>query len=413
MNEQIANILDWDRTNLPFGVKGIGWGPKTSNGVETDEYAVLFFVDEKKELKDLDPAEIIPSNFTIDDIEFRTDVQKTVQCKTFIGDCHVISDTVEPVKTNRSRLRPLKPGTETMTLWGQYVATLGAFVTDKSDGQIVALSNSHVYAGSQLIASMFKVNDNGDFNTTNLSGYQPTGYWRTTPENDYIGVCKKGVPIGNISSSFPSIITSCDAAILKLKNYSLIDAVSSLNVLGFNQPGPYKFATEEEINSLVNPSSPNFRAPVFRSGRTCGPVGFPGYSSSCSLSTYAIQDVGVGTYSGEVSTFINCFLVRGDVVAGRGGDSGSAYFALLSANMPTLSTWKMIGLLFAGPDESYPSFSVGCKITTVADDLNIASWNGNIPTISADTQYITANDSNSSIIELSGRKFYQLGRGAV
>ena len=410
--EEIDKILNWlekvDRKNLPFNAEAIGWGPKISNGVETGEYSLIFSVKEKKDLKDLSLDEIVPKYFNLEESSFRTDVQVTQLCKPFIVDCHSISNTVQPVQTNRTKLRPLIGGSESIISWGQYVATLGAFVIDKTDGQVVALSNSHVYGASQLIASLTALNDANSANTVFLSGYQPTGYWRTTPEQDYIGKCKRSVPIGNVDDS--PIISSCDAAILELKDYNLINPQTSLNIINFSQPGPYKFATEEEITSLVNPLSPNFGAPIFRSGRTCGPVGFPGYTNSCGLSVYSIQDMVVGLYSQQYSLFPNSLLVRGNTVSGRGGDSGSAYFALLSSNIPTLSTWKMIGLLFAGPDEEFPSFSVGCKITTITNDLKIASWNGQIPTLSANTEYVRTNDFNLSTIELSGRKFYQLGR---
>ena len=48
----IENALKWIRetspSDLPYNVKGIGWGPKTVKGVETDQYCVVFTVTKKQ-----------------------------------------------------------------------------------------------------------------------------------------------------------------------------------------------------------------------------------------------------------------------------------------------------------------------------------------------------------------------------
>ena len=126
-----------------------------------------------------------------------------------------------------------------------------------------------------------------------------------------------------------ALVTSCDAAILSLKDYTLINN-DSATVLNFSKTAPYVFATDLEIDSLLNTTSVNYRSPVFRSGRTLGPVGKPGYSASCTLSVYNFNTAYVGPYSTKNSYFYNCFSVRGNVAGGAGGDSGSILFALLN-----------------------------------------------------------------------------------
>ena len=417
----VHDAMEWirslDRSNFSSNLVGVGWGQKTVRGQETDEYSLIFRVAEKKPLQDLLPNEVIPTTINIKEVEYITDVQQCPLDEALVNDCHSISDTIPPVSTSRKRTRPLMGGTESETSWGIYVATLGIFVTDKSDGQVVALSNNHVFAASQVHAFYNATNSDGFKSVEPLSSFQPTGYYRTTTGNDCIGRAKRCVIIGNKDYTLASANlinnTSCDAAISSLSSYTLIDTVSSPRILGFNANPPFQFATDYEIDSLLDISSPNYAAPIFKCGRTTGPIGYPGNTYSCKVSVYEFNTANVGTYSGYRSYFSNSFWARGNAIAGRGGDSGSAYFALLSANNYTLSAWKCIGLLFAGPADS--SYSVGCRITSVIKDLDVVPWDGKIPTLSASKHLLTLPSTQiqpwgtSAVITLSGRKYYQLG----
>lgn len=419
INEILKWIREVDVKKLSYNALAIGWGPQRKNGVETGDYGLIFTVKEKKPIEQLKPEEIIPKNLEISteylqDTYVKTDVVEPVLCRKLPAYCHTASNTIDPVQQNRIKRRPLMGGIEAMTDWGNFVGTLGILVKDKTDGQIVALSNSHVFANSQAHALLRTPNDQGFTSTINISGYQPTGYWRTTAQNDYIGKCKRTVMIGDVSpyilfyiDNVPVIDeTSCDAAILELSNYNLIDPLSSGNILNFDIKAPYQFATDEEIDSLVPPAS-NAGAPIFRSGRSLGPVGFPGNTYSCGLSVYELDWAFVGLYSGYASYFSNCFYVRGDVSPGTGGDSGSAMFALFNRNNPSLSAWKLIGLLFAGPEDD--SYTIGCRITNIANSLNIGPWDTKIPSLSSKMQIVTLKDDFNTNISLSGRTYYQTG----
>jgi hypothetical protein len=470
MNTSTKDILKLIRETNPndlfpgLNVRSVGWGPKIKNGVETGEYALIAYVDEKIPSSALTLEQTIPSVFTLQDVTYVTDVQvpllyqhlegwsktqrknentwvalqpkknetysinkqnNTVQSnETFAayGDCHVISDTVEPVKSNRIRRRVLKAGCESIggvNTWGSYVGTLGTFVLDKSDRQVVALSNNHVFAGSQLGAG---ITTTSFTNTSTLSAYQPSGFWKTNIENDYIGTCKRPVVIGNknrtVTNGTVIADTSCDASIVSLKDKQIINNTSFLPI-GFTDIQNFKgnFATDEEIDSLLDSSSNNFGAPLFRSGRTCGPIGAPGSTTTCTLSVYQFSSAQVGSYNGYSSYFSNSFFFRGTTVPGRGGDSGTMVLALFNRGTAQ-EEWKIIGLLFAGPGDSYPTHTIGCRITNISKDLGVIPWNGqsitDTPSMTTLLELNSVQSNNySATVSLSGRTFYQLGKKTV
>ena len=72
-----------------------------------------------------------------------------------------------------------------------------------------------------------------------------------------------------------------------------------------------------------------------------------------------------------------------------------------------LTIWKVIGLLFAGP--GHFQYTIGCRITNIVKDLDIAPWDGIIPTLSSSRSVLTLQNNFSPTVTLSGRKFYQVG----
>lgn len=402
------NSISWKNNDMY-----LTYGPKTINGIETGDYSIIFHVKQKKSLSELLPEQIIPSSFTIDDFNVVTDVKLGELCGFNIVDCHDRSTfNAEPVATNRRRTRPLKGGASSINSYESgYVATLGLIARDKSDGQIVAISNNHVFAGSTLHPSYQSTFSN----VLPLCAIQPAyenASYRTS--NDFIGTVKKFVPIGDVdyTKSFLSgnphlLYTSSDSAVVSLTSYGIIDS-SSAGIIGFDPAPPYAFATDAEINSLLDPNSVNYAAPVFRSGRTCGPVGSPGNTYSCKLSAYQFGLAWVGLYSGHTSYFQNSIYLRGNVVSGRGGDSGSPVLAYING------AWKVIGLFFAGPGDV--SYGIACRITSIASKLNLTYWDTKMPTVSAvykvqninALEYGTANDA--SYVTLSGRKYFFVAR---
>jgi hypothetical protein len=401
------------RENLMY----ITYGPKTTNGVETGEYGLIFHVKEKLPIDALQIERVIPASITFEDISIITDVEAGIVYNHTIGDCHVRDDFVEPVRSTRIRQRTIRGGSSSIAkVENGYVATMGLLVRDKSDGQVVALSNNHVFAGSSLHPAYTSTYSN----VHSLCAIQPAyeSYGSADRASDVIGTCKKFVPVGDeMFTTIGGYVggTTSDSAILALSTYNVIDS-NSAKIVGFDPLPPYQFATDVEIDSLLDTSSVNYAAPLFRSGRTCGPVGYPGNTYSCQISCYQFGDAIVGAYSGKTSYFLDSFWFRGrgDIAAGRGGDSGSAVLALLSSTMPAASAWKVIGLLFAGPGSS--TYSIGCRITSIVQKLDIAPWNTLMPTVSATYKtmviaplnYTTLQDS--CYITLSGRKYFYVGK---
>ena len=401
------------RDNLMY----ITYGPKTINGIETDEYGLIFHVKEKKPVDALQIEKIIPASIAVEDISIVTDVETGMVYNHTIGNCHTLSDIIEPVRSTRIRRRTIRGGSSSIAkVDSGYVATMGLLVRDKSDGQIVALSNNHVFAGSSLHPAYTSTYSN----VHSLCAIQPAyeAYGSADRASDVIGTCKKFVPVGDETYTLIGGYiggTTSDSAILSLSASNVFDSDSS-KIVGFDPLPPYQFATDAEIDSLLNTSSVNYAAPLFRSGRTCGPVGYPGNTYSCQISCYQFGDAIVGEYSGMTSYFLDSFWFRGrgNIAAGRGGDSGSAVLALLSSTMPTVSAWKVIGLLFAGPGDS--TYSIGCRITNIVQKLDIAPWNTIMPTVSATYKTIVISPlsyttmQDSCYVTLSGRKYFYVGK---
>lgn len=210
------------------------------------------------------------------------------QATPYVTFFHDDNPNVEPVKSHRQANRPLSGGVSGIYYPDASDATLGMFVRDKQDRRIVAMSNAHVYTATLLVGEEAKsfgkrgrtiklTNPNlfglsarspGDFGTTSPFG-------NSNPAVDHIGIPKR--------SAFNTITLKqqarVDAAIVQLSTYNVgsnIIELSSNSILNFKQKGPFQFATKEELFSTLDPDSENYQAPIFRAGRTLGPLGFPG-----------------------------------------------------------------------------------------------------------------------------------------
>lgn len=253
----------------------------------TDELCVQFYVREKKTLDELKPEEILPANLSAFDIEIITDVkqQDAIYLEndaSDINDVPISTNTGSPdeelsllTTVNYFKYRPLLGGISSAHINGD--ATLGMLVRDNTDNSIVAVSNNHVYGVSQIsgLSAFVSVNRNASNVKTASPGkinFNP--YASQYAGIDDIGKYKRGASfiLPNQGSTQWNII---DCALSTLTDYNLIAPLST-QIIGFKYPGPYKFASTEEINSLVVSTSPNYQAPIFRSGRTNGPLGYPG-----------------------------------------------------------------------------------------------------------------------------------------
>ena len=310
------NLLD-----LFPDIHGYGIALKEIKGITTDDLCVQFYVEKKKRLDQLSLEQVLPTTLLDFGVDVITDVkeagvssrlgddvnynemlneeQQLINYQNYLiskiedhnnqiytntdtsasimsyGHLNYYNEpnakTTDPIRLNYLKNRPLLGGSSSIYIGGSD-ATLGLIVRDSTDDSIVALSNNHVYANSQFIG-LCALGGNSP-NTLTLSARQPSSnlyspYGSSVPGNDYIGRHKRCVALYQNNSNM------VDSAIVQLSSYSLIQALST-QVIGFTELGPYLFATTEEIDSLMDPNSVNFKAPIFRNGRTLGPIGYPG-----------------------------------------------------------------------------------------------------------------------------------------
>lgn len=409
------------------GVNHIIFDKKIKNNVEQNEYSLRFYIDEKKPFHEIPQSDLIPSSIIYDGIEIKTDVDDEKLEFKKLTDCHQLLSfnlsSVQPIAANYIKRRPLMGGASSIYVGGTD-ATLGILFKDKDDGSIVAISNNHVYADEQIIASEIDFVLGDRANMLELSARQPgtntnNPYGSLSYADDYIGKPKKASLM-----KFTSAITS-DFTALELYSNTLIDTISSPNIINFVVPAPFLIASEDEIDSLLLPSSPNYGAPLFKSGRTTGPVGYPGTLSGCSfpcalgtgcnvLCATALFTGNVGFSIGSVP-FTDCIRFKSayqNFVPLRGGDSGSAMFALLSASNPSLSAWKFVGLAFAGTSPADTASGIFCRADNFMDQFNIIPWDREISNLKTRETLINVVSNvyiNSETLILSGRKFYQQG----
>ncbi|MDX2141009.1 MAG: hypothetical protein SF123_23205 [Chloroflexota bacterium] len=111
-------------------VVGVAVGFKESEGVVTDEVAVVVLVEQKKPVAALQPHDVIPRE--IDGL--KTDVIEVGVLRAFQG--------------GRARYRPVIPSGVSMGHFKVTAGTLGAVVRDRTTGDRLLLSNNHVFANS-------------------------------------------------------------------------------------------------------------------------------------------------------------------------------------------------------------------------------------------------------------------------
>lgn len=420
-----------DPKNTRYGkINNIIYGFKNKNGESTGEMAIKFYVDKKLPLNQIKEENKIPSFLVVRNLQFLTDVEDVnlnVKALTF---CFDPDGSTEPVKSNQRRTRPLIGGSSSIgTFPLRTDATLGIFARDLTDGAIVAVSNNHVYVDAMLYPGQARP-DFFAFEKTNIfliSATQPgSSYYNvyaTTISGDLIGPVKRAVPY-NIASTENYV----DVAIVSLTGYDLIDPLSSGRIINFNVDPPFKWATEDEIDSLIDPNSINYGAPLFKSGRTSGPLGNPGSLYNCQFDcteTDCYSLCAIGIYNGYIGFddvfesyniwFTDTILyqsVNKNFPVSLPGDSGSAVFALMSSISASLSAWKFVGLNFAGNESTDSNLGVFCRADYIKQQIEIGPWDTSLPELSSrldqvQTQYPYTTDL---YITLSGRKYYVFGK---
>jgi hypothetical protein len=419
LQEKIKNTL----INAPSGVHSVYYAPKTKNGIETDEYSIVYLVEQKLPLSAISQDQLIPKNLSFDNNTFKTDVIevptfKTVQCNPL---------NASNVRFLQTYNRPLSGGLEIANLGKlQFfntidLGTLGLIAVDNTDNTLVGLTNLHV-----AILDGFNTaerNPNGQiFNTYSPFNFNQYTITSTTAQygsfdskgtfifNDVIGRPKRYVPLTTDING-----DNLDAALVAL-NVGTTDASSACQALLANTYA-IPFATTAEIDNIL--SSPIGTYPIYSVGRTTGPKG-----ANCPMEIFAYGASNVpfnrqGTQSAPnevVVRFYNMMYYRFKDQSNLpiyGGDSGSAVVVNYNGQN------KIIGLAFAGDTSNpnnVPTSTRGlmARIDVIAQKLNISAWDGSPKNFTSNTQqsisYIVRppNDTRTSI-SYNGKTYYQAG----
>ncbi|MBW4437876.1 MAG: S1 family peptidase [Pleurocapsa minor GSE-CHR-MK-17-07R] len=117
------------------GVVGVGIGHKETNGVYSDDLAVVVLVDRKRPLAAIHDEDLIPR-----DLEgMRTDVIEVGDLKA-----NLVNQPTKPPQ--QGRFRPVIPSGVSVGHYKVTAGTLGTLVKDKVTGELLVLSNNHVLA---------------------------------------------------------------------------------------------------------------------------------------------------------------------------------------------------------------------------------------------------------------------------
>lgn len=308
-----------------YGVHGIGVGPKSIKGKATGSVSLRFYVECKLSPELLCSDRKIPERIHVPmtsahAIEVQTDVIEMPQPSLSMED-------------PESLLRPVPGGASISVPGSGGNGTLGAWVLDKTDETVVALSNRHVLGGNNGAVVI-----------------QPGSVDGGSAPEDRIGTVKRNVAF-SLASANP-MFADCnlvDAAILMADDPDLID----LTVIDLGA-------------AIYTIDTASIGDPVQKTGQTTGYT-----TGTVEDEDYAfLVPVSITPGNFEDVVFCDCYLVVGDgSVPPPGflsfGDSGSILFGF--APEPDAVIHPAIGLNFASVGER----GVACKIQNVFNELNL------------------------------------------
>ncbi len=215
------------------------------------------------------------------------------------------------------RYRPAQPGAILGAVGCPLDGTLGAIVTDNTDGKKVILSCNHVLANWSLLPAGTPILQPGP-NSGGVAG------------TDQIGTLKRAVQanLGNLGVNY------VDAAIATPTNNTVINATpfcaavkptrqGAIGMLWAASPYIMIIAPITNILTLMNVSVPKQKAPaVGMSIHACGAKA--GYITS--TVTDVLVDLLLTTDDGNDVWFMDQTICAGGIADGDGGDSGSMFY---------------------------------------------------------------------------------------
>ncbi len=419
---------------------------KEINGEPNKQLSITLGVDEK--IEHVSAEDKFPDSFTIDDSIFVSDVvememPEAERCNTLPSPGTNENTWVMPASGSRTTQRPLKGGLSVGSIpsngWGGgYVntGTLGGLAVDLDDYTIVGVSNNHVLGGRLTyggIAGAYYDSSNEKtwwsfLSADEVSTGQTTSRYPVIQRSSFdqysstwagnssnlVGTVKGAIPF--VDNAFGSPYNRVDVA-----TFALDPSVPNLSSTSVNwqqytmdYQTPMEWATKAEIFSLL---SSELGAPIYKAGRTEGPVGWPGsapYGESCKLSAFSLGSINVNM-SGNLGSlpFSSQIAFRSNqgtnLPASSGGDSGSFVCALLSANNPALSAWKVIGLNFAGNSGNGNGYAN--YISNVAHEMRLSAYMGDeigIGYKGYDMQVVEGRQTELSAM-IGGKVYWQAG----
>ena len=410
---ELFNENGYDATETQLGFK-------ETSGVITPQRCLRFGVVSKKSLNEIDPQKIIPKFFDIDGEQILTDVYEIkgineampVYCNDS-GRNNVVpmAPAPAPVSANRAYTRPLRGGVSAHASPKSgfvYAGTLGGVVVDTLDGTIVGITNNHVggVAGGTdpLAGTPMTISSNTTYGAKasayrNAATYSPSSWDSGIIDfaPDRLGTLKRAMPFKTTGNNV------LDVALINLSN-SLVDTSSWLPLSAPFNTAP-AFATTAEINSL------GLNDPVFRSGRTLGPVG----NGACDMRIQSSSSSGSINYTYATIAFVDMLQFNSptsNVYCASGGDSGSLLYACVNSTNPATSAWRVIGLLHAGNATS--NYGLGIRIDNVANMIGVSAYTGDVrsanPPLSSSIVLPYSTYSNEVSAVIGGKTYWSFGR---
>lgn len=427
-NEILKKI---DELSKIYRNASIGYGFKTVNGEITDEIGITFGIENKLPLSELNPDEVLPSEIIIDGQVYKTDVIQVGKLKPLVcnlpSSCYPYPDINDPYNPklnpaipNRYKTRPVMGGSllqipfnpeDPNNGWG--TGTLGFIALEKDSNAYVAVSNVHVLQ-ARVITGTTSACISGSYNLDLVSTYyggntKPIAninYDDSPPFGDPANVIGRGMFLVRWKTEPLANETDCGFFLLKEKDTNgdtILSVTESWKQIGLTEiTSPPPFATTEELDGMMTPSSPYFNPEVISSGLATGPK-----NGVCGLKIFAIHQGGAFGSDIAFRDTVTFTRINSDCLYPiYPGDSGSCLLAKFGG------VWKIIGLAYA----SFPN-NVGedvygsmCRIDYIAEQLNIKAWNGtggrfaNTDTIA--TQ-VGAGPTNTATRILGGKRNWQ------
>lgn len=290
--------------SLP-GVSAVDIGKKFVKGKATEETAIRVYVEKKKSKKEVPSAEVIPAE--IDGV--KTDV---IERKIVLHNRVALSEIRRMADT--TQYNPLVGGISigpcTAVGGFVFVGTLGCFVKDRGNSELLMLTNFHVLAEK----------------------------WAAGEK-----VCQPSRPDGG---SCPA--NTCGSLVRSVISEKVDGAVARIT----GRPADCRI---QDIGNVAGKGTAAKDMKVRKRGRTTGLT--HGIVDSVDLSVNVPYDDGTHVLKHQIG--ITADPAHGTVF-GQGGDSGSV---VVDASR------KVIGLYFAGTEDG--SFGVANPIQAVLDELNV------------------------------------------